>query len=52
MDHPEKPPLWQVKATRIIHNDQEKMIYFEDAHLDSTAFRSHMCPIFPALIQA
>ena len=33
-DHPEKPPLWQVKATRIIHNDQEKMIYFEDAHLE------------------
>jgi LPS-assembly protein len=33
-EHPEKPPLWQVKAARIIHNDQEKMIYFEDAHLE------------------
>lgn len=33
-DHPEKPPEWQVKAARIIHNDQEKMIYFEDAHFE------------------
>ena len=33
-DHPEKPPLWQVKATRIIHNEQEKMVYFEDARLE------------------
>src|SRR4029079_905463 len=32
--HPEKPPLWQIKAAKIIHNDQEKMIYFEDAHLE------------------
>jgi LPS-assembly protein len=34
LEHPEKPPFWQVKAARIIHNDQEKMIYFEDAHLE------------------
>jgi LPS-assembly protein len=33
-DNPQKPPLWQVKAARIIHNDQEKMIYFEDARLE------------------
>ncbi|HWV44167.1 LPS-assembly protein LptD [Pseudorhodoplanes sp.] len=26
---PRKPPLWQVKGARIIHDDQEKMIYFE-----------------------
>ncbi|GGF87020.1 LPS-assembly protein LptD [Azorhizobium oxalatiphilum] len=30
-DKPEKPPLWQVKATRIIHNEDEKMIYYKDA---------------------
>jgi len=29
--HPEKPPWWQIKAVKIIHNEQEKMIYFEDA---------------------
>jgi LPS-assembly protein len=33
-EQPEKPPLWQVKATRIIHNDEEKMVYFEDARLE------------------
>jgi LPS-assembly protein len=33
-DDPKKPPLWQIKAARIIHDQQEKMIYFEDATLD------------------
>jgi LPS-assembly protein len=33
-DDPRKPPLWQVKAARIIHDQGEKMIYFEDAHLE------------------
>ena len=30
-DDPKKPPLWQVKAARIIRNQTERMIYFEDA---------------------
>jgi LPS-assembly protein len=33
-DHPKKPPLWQVKAARIIHDQTEKMIYFEDARIE------------------
>lgn len=33
-DDPRKPPLWQVKAARIIHDQNEKMIYFEDASLE------------------
>ena len=33
-DDPRKPPRWQVRATRIIHDDTEKMIYFEDARLE------------------
>lgn len=33
-DDPKKPPLWQVKAARIIHDQNEKMIYFEDARLE------------------
>jgi len=33
-DDPRKPPLWQVKAARMIHDQGEKMIYFEDAHLE------------------
>ena len=33
-DNPTKPPEWQVRAARIIHSDNEKMIYFEDATID------------------
>jgi LPS-assembly protein len=33
-DNPKKPPLWQVKAARIIHDQKEKMIYFEDASVE------------------
>ncbi|MCW5687295.1 MAG: LPS-assembly protein LptD [Pseudolabrys sp.] len=33
-DNPKKPPLWQVKAARIIHDQGEKMIYFEDAKIE------------------
>ena len=32
-DDPKKPPLWQVKGARIIHDQQEKMLYFETAQL-------------------
>jgi LPS-assembly protein len=33
-DNPSKPPLWQVKAKRIIHNNEEKMVYYENATLE------------------
>lgn len=33
-DNPKAPPLWQVKAARIIHDQTEKMMYFEDARLE------------------
>src|ERR1700709_2774877 len=33
-DDPRKPPLWQVKAARIIHDEGEKMLYFENAQLE------------------
>jgi len=33
-DDPKKPPLWQIKAARIIHNEGEKMMYFENASLE------------------
>jgi len=33
-DDPKKPPLWQVRAARIIHNEAEKMLYFEDARVE------------------
>jgi LPS-assembly protein len=33
-DDPRKPPLWQIKAARMIHDQGEKMIYFENANLE------------------
>jgi LPS-assembly protein len=33
-DNPLKPPEWQVKAARIIHDQGEKMLYFEDARIE------------------
>ena len=33
-DNPKKPPLWQVKGARIIHDQTDKMLYFEDAKLE------------------
>ena len=33
-EDPRKPPLWQVSAARIIHDEGEKMIYFENARLE------------------
>jgi LPS-assembly protein len=33
-DNPKKPPLWQVKAARIVHDQGEKMIYFENASIE------------------
>jgi LPS-assembly protein len=33
-DDPKKPPLWQVKGARIIHDQVEKMLYFENAQIE------------------
>src|SRR6266700_2041407 len=33
-DDPKKPPLWQVKGARIIHDQIDKMLYFETAQLE------------------
>ena len=34
IENPTAPPKWQVKAARIIHDQDEKMLYFEDARLE------------------
>lgn len=47
-DNPKKPPLWQVKAARIIHNQNEKMIYFEDARLEFVGVPLAYLPYFSA----
>ncbi len=33
-EHPEKPPLWNVRAAKIVVNQQEHMVYFTDAKLE------------------
>ncbi len=33
-DDPKKPPLWQVKGARIIHDQTDKMLYFENAQIE------------------
>ena len=33
-DNPDKPPLWRVRAKRIIHKNEEHVVYFEDAYLE------------------
>jgi len=33
-DHPERPPVWQVRAVHVIHDSKEQMVYFEQAVVD------------------
>jgi LPS-assembly protein len=33
-DDPSKPPLWQVKAKRIVHNEKERVIHYQDATIE------------------
>ena len=37
-DDPEKPPLWQVRAARIIHKNEERMVYYENATIEFGGF--------------
>jgi LPS-assembly protein len=47
-DDPRKPPKWQVKAVRIIHDEVEKMIYFENARLEVFGVPLLWVPYFSA----
>ena len=47
-DDPKKPPLWQVKAVRIIHDEAEKMMYFEDARIEFFGVPLAYMPYFSA----
>jgi LPS-assembly protein len=47
-DDPRKPPKWQVKAARIIHDQTEKMIYFEEARLEFFGIPLAYIPYFSA----
>ncbi|MGY3527961.1 LPS-assembly protein LptD [Bradyrhizobium sp. USDA 4452] len=45
-DDPKKPPLWQVKGARIIHDQTEKMLYFENAQLEFFGVPTAYLPYF------
>jgi len=47
-DDPRKPPQWQVKAVRIIHDQKEKMLYFENAQLEFFGTPLAWMPYFSA----
>jgi len=43
---PSRPPLWQVRAARIIQNNTERMIYYEDATLEFAGIPVAYIPFF------
>lgn len=45
-DDPSKPPLWQIRAKRIVHNNDEQMIYYEDAFLELAGVPIAYVPFF------
>ncbi len=45
-DDPSRPPLWQVKAARIIHNNSEQTIYYENATLELAGIPVGYLPYF------
>ena len=47
-DDPRKPPLWQVKGMRIIHDQIDKMLYFENAQLEFFGVPIAYIPYFSA----
>ncbi len=47
-DNPKKPPLWQIRAARIIHNQEQKVVYFEDARLEFFGLPIAYLPYFSA----
>ena len=47
-DHPERPPFWQVRAARIIENQQTHVVYYEDAWLEVGGVPIAYVPYFSA----
>jgi LPS-assembly protein len=47
-DNPDKPPLWRVRAKRIIHKNDEQMIYYEDSTLEFLGIPLAYVPFFSA----
>ncbi|CAN1566576.1 Imp Organic solvent tolerance protein OstA [Rhabdaerophilaceae bacterium] len=47
-ENPERPPLWQVKAARIIHNNSQRRVYYENATLEFWGVPVAWLPFFSA----
>ncbi len=47
-DHPERPPFWQVRAEKIIENQQTHVVYFENAWLELEGVPLAYLPYFSA----
>jgi LPS-assembly protein len=47
-DNPDKPPMWRVRAKRIVHKNDEKMIYYEGAFLEFLGIPLAYVPFFSA----
>ncbi|HEX9169135.1 MAG TPA: LPS-assembly protein LptD [Roseiarcus sp.] len=45
-DHPERPPFWQVRATKIVENQETHTIYYENAQLMFWGFPVFWMPYF------
>ncbi|MEM6665009.1 MAG: LPS-assembly protein LptD [Pseudomonadota bacterium] len=45
-ENPDKPPLWQVKAVRIVHDQEDRVIYYENAHLEFLGIPVAWIPFF------
>jgi LPS-assembly protein len=43
---PARPPLWQVKAARIIHNEGERKVYYENGTLELFGYPVAYLPFF------
>ncbi len=47
-EHPERPPLWQVRAARIIHKNSEQTVYYENATVEFFGLPMFYMPLFSA----
>ena len=47
-EHPERPPFWQIRAARIIENQQTHVVYYEDAWLEVGGVPIAYVPYFSA----
>lgn len=46
VNDPTTPPFWQIKAAKIVHKQQEKMVYYEDARLEMAGIPIAWVPYF------